>query len=301
MRLVLALKTHDDEETVDACLSFHLNAGVDHVVASDGGSADGTLDVLDSYAREGLLDLSRKGESRTAMARRAAERLGADWVLHADGDEFLWPRGADLREVLAAIPRRYAAVRALTRTFPERPGEGLFSERRVSRLTARDELDDARSSGRAVLRVAHRPIPNVAIAPDGGGVAGSAIRLRGWYPIEALRFPGRGQTGREPTPGRAPILDTRLRDVLRELARPGTSGPRRFALSGELSQLLRLPLPSVVDEASYALDVAVVGEADVAGVQQRLDRLEGEVEQLARRFWIRVGRKLEGLAQRQRA
>ena len=59
-----------------------------------------------------------------------------------------------------------------------------------------------------------------------------------------------------------------------------------------------LPRPSIVDDASYAVDVAAVGEADISAVRERLDRLEGEIARLERGFWRRVGRKVDRLRTR---
>jgi len=43
----------------------------------------------------------------TRMARLAAAEHDADWVINCDVDEFYWPDGGDLKEVLAAIPPEY--------------------------------------------------------------------------------------------------------------------------------------------------------------------------------------------------
>ena len=87
----MTLRTRDQADLVDAVLAFHLNAGVDFVLAVDHASVDGTADVLGRYERAGHLRLFREeGEAirlrRTKLARLAATEHGADWILHPDGD-----------------------------------------------------------------------------------------------------------------------------------------------------------------------------------------------------------------------
>lgn len=296
--IALALRTRDDVETVDACLSFHLNAGVDAVLVVDEGSADGTLEILHAYAGEGVLRLLPRGETRTRMARLAVSKFGADWVLHADGDEFLWPRAADLRELLAVIPARYKVVRALARMFPPQPGDGPFAERRIMRSAPAVPAGDAPPSTRPALRVVHRAAEDVVVEPDGGAVIG-LVPLRGWYPIEALRFPGQGRAPEGETPGLL-TEDTRLRDALRQLLLPDPAGPRAYALPSEAPRPVVLPLPSLVDDASHALDIAAQSEADIEELRRRVERLEDEVAMQKRGIWLRAQRKAGRLVRRVR-
>ena len=60
MKLVMTLLARNEADIVDAQLAFHLNAGVDVVVATDNGSDDGTLEILERYERSGHLHLLRE-------------------------------------------------------------------------------------------------------------------------------------------------------------------------------------------------------------------------------------------------
>ena len=111
MKLVMTLLVRDEADIVDAQIAYHLSAGVDFVVATDNRSEDATTEILERYARDGVLHLIREpgddlrqSEWVTRMARLAATDFGADWIVNADADEFWLARGATLKELLAAVP-----------------------------------------------------------------------------------------------------------------------------------------------------------------------------------------------------
>ncbi len=198
MKLGLTLVVRDEADVIDANIAFHLSAGVDFVIALDNGSRDRTVDVLDRYAREGRLHLLRepssridRGGSQTMLARLAAIEFGADWVITCDADQFYWPRGGTLKDVLAAVPERYGVVSALRRLFvPRPPGHPFFAERMTCRLAARAPINDPVSPFRPQSNVVHRAHPEVVVAPGHHAVSGVSLPpLRGWYPIEVLHFP----------------------------------------------------------------------------------------------------------------
>jgi hypothetical protein len=124
------------------------------------------------------------------MARLAATELGADWVINSDADEFWWPRGGTLRDVLAAIPRRFGSVRGCWRHFVPRPGDGRpFAERMVVRLTRPHHPGEKTSIYHAHQKVAHRADPSVSVETGNHEVIGRGLQpLRGWLPIEVLHF-----------------------------------------------------------------------------------------------------------------
>src|SRR5262245_62547130 len=91
-------------DLVGSNLAFHLNAGVDFVVVADPGTNGDTTGVLESYARDDAVRRVPSEEanppSASELARGAAER-GAEWVVPGRPEEFWWPRGESVCDVLA--------------------------------------------------------------------------------------------------------------------------------------------------------------------------------------------------------
>jgi hypothetical protein len=201
MRLVMTLRTRDHEDVVGAQLAYNFSAGVDFVVATDHLSRDATRDVLREFERAGLLELHRKDELRyepgvwvNDMARLAYERHGADWVIHADADEFWWPAGGDLKAVLAAVPARFGALFGIWRHFAPRPENDLhFVERMTVRLAAHGPWTSPEHPFHPNVNVIHRGDPDVWIRPGNHDLVIAAPVLRGWFPIEVLHFPLRSR------------------------------------------------------------------------------------------------------------
>jgi Glycosyl transferase family 2 len=352
MTLVMTLLARDEVDIVDSWLTFHLNAGVDLVIATDNRSEDGTTEVLERYTREGHVHLIREpGEDLrqdewvTRMARLAATDYGADWVINSDADEFWWPRGASLGEVLAAVPPRYGTVGAFLRVFCPRPGDADFADRMTVRFSALAPINDPASLYKPIRKIIHRGHPEIRLTRGNHALVGSPFApLRGWFPIECFHFPLRTAAqcahkaelqgtafaqhiARAPTAYHADmydalrsgrigeyyaalvvsddelargvasgrlVVDTRLRDALRRLRdsaggyRPPGSAPLDF------------DLPTLVEDAEYAVEAAVLGEADVIRLQRRLDELERRLQTVEQRLPRRAYGKLVRTAERVR-
>ena len=196
--IVVTVLARDEADVIDAQVSFHLNAGADLVIATDNNSRDGTTEILERYRREGVLHLIREpaeglrqGEWVTRMARLAASEYGADWVINSDADEFWWPRGGSLKEVLDAVPDEYGIVAAFWRSFVPRPDDGaLFAERMTARLTQHAPINDPTSFYRPVVKVAHRGDPRVEVGRGNHALVDSGfLTLTTWHPLEVLHFP----------------------------------------------------------------------------------------------------------------
>lgn len=116
MKLVMTMMVRDEADIIRAVLEHHSKQGIDRIIVTDNGSVDGTTEILEEYARSGLVDLRfdpvhRKQQSEvvTAMARDAHVTHGADWVINADADEFWVARdpARTVRDVLENTPRDF--------------------------------------------------------------------------------------------------------------------------------------------------------------------------------------------------
>ena len=84
MNLVLTLLVKNEADVIDANIRYHLSSGVSHIIATDNGSDDGTREILEEYANDGvltLIDEPGKDYSQwkwvTRMAALARDRLKA--------------------------------------------------------------------------------------------------------------------------------------------------------------------------------------------------------------------------------
>lgn len=195
--IVLTLLVRDEIDIVEEFLRYHLELGVDFVVATDHMSSDGTEAVLARYEREGHLHLHREtnaafrqAEWVTRMARLAATDFSADWVLNSDVDEFWWPRDGTLVEVLDNVPPRFGLIQGLWRHFVLRPeGDEPFYERMTVRRTPATEET---STYVPAFKTIHRADPNVVVGRGNHKAFGARlVPLRDWVPFEVLHFPVR--------------------------------------------------------------------------------------------------------------
>lgn len=321
MRIVLTLLVRDEADIVDACLRHHLALGVDHVIATDHRSVDGTTDILERYERDGVLTLLREGGETleqaawvTRMARLAATEYAADWIVNCDADEFWWPRFGTLHEQLAPVPPRFGAVRGVWRHFVPRPGSGDVFERMIVRRRASTDLADP---FHAQIKVVHRGAPDVVVSKGNHDAEGTGLRLvREWFPFEVLHFPIRSREQLErkyritaEAEGRRddPRVARHVRATLDRLALDGASGlydallvdDERLARGLEdgslivdtrLRDLARrgvegppvLPRPTLADDADLAEDLQLALHHDAQVVlERRVAEAERRVAALA--------------------
>ena len=334
MRLVVTVLARDEADIIDDQVAFHLNAGADFVIATDNNSRDGTTEILERYERDGVLHLIREpaeglrqGEWVTRMARLAAEEYGADWVINTDADEFWWPRGGSLKEVLGAVPQEYGIVQGFWRSFVPRPDDGQpFAERMTARLSQHAPINDPTSFYRPVVKVAHRADPQVTVArgnhalagqlvpdaddvaPDRGAALPAALaravdaqgRAAGRRVHEAHRALG----DRLPPQGlrraaeRAHRASSTQSLVVDDAALERGVADGTLVLDTRLRDALRairagepldVPAPTLADDAAYAVEAAALSEAYAVRAQRRLDGIEQRLLSLERAVTQIVG------------
>lgn len=208
MRLVMTLMVRDEADVIAAMIEHHLAQGIDLIIATDNGSVDGTREILQRYEDLGVLELhddlrhdKQQSQVVTRMARRAAEKHAATWVINADADEFFVPvdRSLTLRGVFEKLPVEIGAFEApvvnLTGT-PAHRGSG------IRRLVWRDDRPNEDLMQRAGLyaqptaNAIHIAHPQVEVAqgnhfvtlPDGVGHTGV---VPSGLEIEVLHLPWR--------------------------------------------------------------------------------------------------------------
>lgn len=299
MRLVMTLVVRDEADVVESQLRYHLDAGVDFVLATDHASTDGTLDVLKSYERDGVLRLfqvsgeMRESEWRTRMARLAATEHGADWIVNTDADEFWIPRAATLEETFAAVPDEIGVVWALTCHFVPRPEDGRpFEERMTFRCAPQAALNDPTSPYRPHAKAAHRADPQITVWFGSHRVTSQLRPLAGWHPADVFHFPFRTLEQYERKSARRARGDKplgqyvrglqarergRIADVYRQLVVVDAAVERGLAEGslvedGRLRDALR-GRTGVTPLRGFRPDEASLRDADLVRVVRRLDAL----------------------------
>jgi hypothetical protein len=312
VKIVMTITVRNEADIIETNFGYHLGAGVDFIIATDHRSDDGTTEILARYERDGLLHLTREtGEAFlqhkwvTRMARLAAERFGADWVINADADEFWWPHNGTLHDVFAALPPGYGAVRGTWRHFVLRPDtdEAFYERMIVRRGPAHDPADPYCANA----KVAHRASAGVTVARGNHDVEGEGlVLLRDWVPLEILHFPIRGHrhlldkysltraghrlAGTDLVPKHVAKLAQSLvegpEDLYRELLVDDAALERGLA-NGLLSMDTRLRdtlSGEAVPSASPADDVAFAEEIDVMLAMDSAVRLEERVDAFENRL-----------------
>jgi hypothetical protein len=284
MSIALLVSVGAGEDHLDDYLRFHRAAGIDVVVL--GGTFPSQSAALEQQTQDGFVRQVEGSATPTDLARVAADELGADWVIPATPDELWWPRGESLQDVLAIIPPRYGVVQGLVREFLGADELAVSAASPFLARTVRSSLLGPDGAGGASLERLLRPIfragPNMTLDARDWTLGGRLIPMRAWYPIEVFDYSMGTLDQERIDAGLADgtyVVDTRPQDAL-------TAGISSF------------PVPSIVDDSSYAVECAAVGEVDLVKLDRQIRELESRIAALEARLWPTVRRTLRRIARR---
>lgn len=222
MRIAAFLGVKDEVELIGPCLA-HLRAiGVDHILACDSRSTDGTREVL--AAQSGgdleLIDFDDLAGERAEAALLTdivarARAAGADRLIYADADEFWLPATGRLRDLAdLAAPAQLAVARFNVVLGPAGPAIPLPAAGGAGLTPA----DHAR-----ILMFTAPPRPGAAAEPDW---IATPPRRKLIVPPALIRTTRAGHHHAEPEPG---VDLPRLAPADLVIAHVPFSSPERFA------------------------------------------------------------------------
>ncbi|MEA2683052.1 MAG: hypothetical protein QOK05_1380 [Chloroflexota bacterium] len=189
----MTLLVRNEEDIIEDNLRFHLDRGVDFFIVTDNASTDGTSKILSRWVEAGLAEVIVEHEDNyaqdvwvTRMARRAAQGLGADWVINSDADEFWWPLKGSIKDAFAAIPARFTSVQVPRVNYRPSSAAGPWHQRMIVR-----DVNSVNATGRPLpAKVCHRGAATVDVAPGNHAVGGlDGLPWEGASPMIILHFP----------------------------------------------------------------------------------------------------------------
>ena len=117
MRIILTLLCRNEADIIATTIQHHLDQGIDLIIATDNGSTDCTVEILEKFVQRGCLHLIHEYEHThdqaiwvTRMAQLAWQQYEAEWIIHCDADEFWWTKEKNIKHELSQVPSNIEAL-----------------------------------------------------------------------------------------------------------------------------------------------------------------------------------------------
>jgi hypothetical protein len=131
--LIMTILARDEGDIVEENIKFHLNHGVDFIIATDNDSVDNTRNIFKKYERKGVLHLiDEAGRNKSQakwnnrMTKIAIDDYGADVVFHCDADEFWCPKSGNLKNEILNESVDVMSVDLVNVLLEDKNGEEIF-------------------------------------------------------------------------------------------------------------------------------------------------------------------------------
>jgi len=143
-KIALLVLPSDQGDILKDYIEWHLDLGIDLILAEDVGSSDNTHEILESFSKTGRVWWSLAPEKNRlkyrpeeTLVKMAIDQHAADWIIMNDVDEFLCSEGQGLRTVLqraAADNVTAISVPCFNMTGPVLPSARRATETQTLRI-----------------------------------------------------------------------------------------------------------------------------------------------------------------------
>lgn len=197
MKLVMTLLVRDEEDILKENIEFHLDQGVDFIIAMDNISQDTTVDILKFYEKKNILKLIHQpsddynqGEWVTYMAELACKKYDANFIINSDADEFWIPcnKKYKLKDIIKNIDKETSVLECQRTNFlpPEIEDERHF----IDSMQVREKQSFNSLGNPLPPKVCHRANKNIKVSQGNHAVWLNGEKVLGHKNVvEVLHFP----------------------------------------------------------------------------------------------------------------
>lgn len=208
-KLIMTLLVRDEVDIIRQNIDFHLNHGVDFIIATDNGSVDGTKEILEDYQGIGKLYLIEEPNQDYSqsdwvnrMGKIAFEKYDADIILHCDADEFWFSRSGNLKNEILESRADVLAVDLINVLLRDREGREGFPDDTVyaivNPIETTDLEEDSKETGLFFFRYPSKVIFKTnekffEVNPGNHGVTDNSAKTDKSTDIVIYHYPIRGR------------------------------------------------------------------------------------------------------------